>query len=283
MRNKNIASLLREKHKERYLASIFIDKKYRHFIQSLFLFDAEISAISHMVKEAQLGEIRLSYWQEILEGKRMEESKKNPIAKAILLVLRKYNLPPDALIGLLQARRFDLYSDKMANMNNFEIYANKTVSTIYRLGIIIMNEGKELANNRVAEYLGIAEALIGHVRAFAYNRNRGRLFLPQNIFIAAGVDVEQIFTTKNLTQIETALKEIINLASDYSQKAKMEIAKLPANIRSLFILLAILDRQISIIKMAHPNSHSNSIARANNMKDWQKLWLMSKWMLKNSM
>ena len=81
----------------------------------------------------------------------------------------------------------------MPDLATFEGYAGETVSVLYQLAAMILNDGEPVETGDAAGHLGVAHALIGHLRAFGYNASRGRLFLPWSILAANGVHEQEIF------------------------------------------------------------------------------------------
>ena len=98
---------------------------------------------------------------------------------------------PAPLLRLIAARRFDLYDDPMPDLASFEGYAGETVSVLYQLAAMILNGGGPVETGDAAGHLGVAHALIGHLRAFGYNASQGRIFLPWSVFAANGVDARR--------------------------------------------------------------------------------------------
>ncbi len=113
--------------------------------------------------------------------------RQNPLADALLDAIAEYGLPVPALQRLIEARRFDLYDDPMPDVPSFEGYAGETVSVLYQLGAMILNGGRPVEPGDAAGHLGVAHALIGHLRAFGYNAAQGRIFLPWSVLAANGV------------------------------------------------------------------------------------------------
>ncbi len=224
-----------------------------------------------------MGEIRLTYWREILEGKRNSEISNNPIAKEILRVLKDYNLPNSALISLIKARYFDLYSDNMLNMRDFEIYAGKTISILYQYSATILNNGRQIKNGNSAGHLGVAHALIGHLLAFNHNVARKKLFLPLNYFSKANISLREIYAKQRQKDVGNILNSLLIEAKRHLDIAKSEIILLPTHIRPAFAQIAILDRQLANLEQIAMAPYRE----IKNIGEWQKIWCLTKWALKN--
>ena len=243
-----IASYLKKNDIERYFSTLILPKKHQKAAQALFAFNAEVSSISLKVKEPASGEIRLAWWREILEGKREKEAIQNPIASVFLEVFKDYNLPTEPIIKLLEARQFDLYNDKMPNVELFETYAGETNSILYQYVAMILNDGNQIKNGDAAGYIGVAHALIGHVNALGYNAARSRLFLPIDVFKAHGISGQQIFEGKKSKQLDAAIADFCEMAQDHLKKSRAAIKLLPKNTHVAFAYFFVLEKQLNLLK-----------------------------------
>ncbi len=268
MTNEYIQEILKQKDKKRYFLTLIIDKKHQQAVQALYAFNAEISAISHLVKEPNMGKIRLTYWREILEGEAHGEASKNPIASAILRVLKDYNLPSLPLIRLIDARRFDLYNDKMPDMKAFELYSGETTSILFQYVAMMLNDGQELSNGDGAGHLGVADALIGHVMAFEYNLAQQKLYLPLNSFGKVGLSEQQLFADENKQQVRGALINLLDIAQTHLAKAENATKTLARHIRPAFALIKAHKAQIKALK----KSNAKDLHLLKKLPDWKIIW-----------
>ncbi len=276
----DIASFLKIKDKHRYYSTLIIDNKYRSDVQALYAFNAEISAISLRVNEQASGEIRLKFFSDLLEGEGRGDILSNPIASAFLFVVKKYNLAITPLIRLIEARRFDLYSDVMPDIKSFEGYAGETASLLYQYSAMIINNGEPIDNGDAAGHLGVAHALIGHILSLGFNASRGRVFLPFEVFKAHGVSEQQLFEGKASEQLGAAIDSFCEMADEHLSKARLAIKTVPKNTRPAFAYISVLDKQLNILKR---NSNSATLLTQSphslsNMKIMMHLvlWTMSK-------
>lgn len=272
-----IANSLKLKDKQRYYSTLILPKKQQQAVQALYAFNAEISAISHLVKEPQMGEIRLTYWRDILENKAHGDIEKNPIANAVISVLTKYNMPSLPLIRLIEARRFDLYNDKMPSMAQFEGYAGETSSILFQYGAMILNDGQELKSGDVAGHLGVAQALIGHILAFEFNHSQQKLYLPLEHFNKASISEAELFGKEKIDEVGAVLFELLEVAQQHLDKASLAIEKLEQNIRPAFASIIILNKQVKAIRKMGLKPF-NSIKK---LPEWQIIWHLALWTLKN--
>ncbi len=272
-----VAETLRALDRDRYHASLAIPAEKRSAVQALWTFSAEVAAIRERVSEPGPGEIRLQWWVDALEGEGHGDVRRNPIAAALLDAKAEYRLQAGPLLRLLAARRFDLYQDPMPDLETFEGYAGEVASVLYQYAAIILNEGQPVEPGDAAGHLGVADALIGHVRAFGYNASRTQLFLPLPVFDAHGVSEQQIFSGQTTPGLVAARAQLLDLAGEHLEKAGKSISALPKQLRPAFAAIAPLRLQLRRLQSAS----ADAFAAAPPLADWRKIGSIMLWSLSN--
>ncbi len=271
-----VATFLREADRDRYFASLLLTPPERGAIQALYAFAADVAAIRDRAREPAAGEIRLQWWIDALRGEGRGNVRQNPLAAALLDAIARYRLPDGPLLRLLGARRFDLYQDPMPDIASFEGYAGETVSVLYQLAAMVLIGGGEVETGDAAGHLGVAHALVGHLRAFGYNASRGRIFLPMAVFAANGVGDGEILSGTDSEGVRGALAQIAELARDHLDKARLAVTGLPRAARPAFAPIALLPVQLGLVERARA-----PFATAPDVADWRKIAAMTWWAWRN--
>lgn len=238
------AAGLRDLDQDRYTASLMVPAKHRQAMQAIFAFSAEIAAIRERVSEPGPGEIRLQWWIDAIRGEGHGAIASNPVADALLKTLETHELPEGPLLRLLAARRFDLYNDPMPDVGQFEGYAGETASVLYQYAAMILAGRPVDEAADAAGHLGVAQALIGHVRAFAYNAARGQLFLPLSVFTAHGVREVDIHAGVTSGALQASLQQVVELAQHHADKARAAIAGLSPDLKPAFASIALVEKDL---------------------------------------
>jgi phytoene synthase len=267
------AEQLRASDRDRYLATLVLPDKERAAITALYAFNADIASVRDRAKEAAAGEIRLQWWRDALVGEGHGAVRANPLADALLNAVADYGLPVPALIRMVEARRFDLYDDPMPDMATFEGYAGETNSALYQLGAMILNGGRPVEPGDAAGHLGVAHAVIGHLRAFGYNASKGRIILPRDIFAICGVNEADIRAGKDSENLSIALTRFADVATDHLRRADAAIAALPHDLRAVFAPTALLRAQLKRLRFDAP------FAPQPDLADWWKIAVLGWWKL----
>jgi phytoene synthase len=271
------AEALRKGDRDRYLSTLVLTGAHRDAVTALYAFNADVASIRDRVSDPAPGEIRLQWWNDALGGDGHGAVRQNPIADALLATTGRYAIPSGTLLRLIGARRFDLYDDPMPDLESFEGYAGETVSTLYQLAAMILNDGKPIETGDAAGHLGVAHAMIGHIRAFGHFSAQGRIMLPWSIFEANGVREGEIFSGTQSEGVVEALGQIAELASDHLTKAEAAIAALPGPLKPAFAPISVLKAQYRglLQRSAGP------FATPADDADWRKIARLAWWTFRN--
>ncbi len=262
--------------RERYLASLMLAETAREPVQALYAFGAEAARVRELVSEPGPGEIRLQWWVDLLEGTEHGDVRSHPVAGALLEAIDRYDLPSGPLRRLLAARRFDLYDDPMPDIETFEGYAGETNSVLYQFAAMVLNGGNDAGTADAAGHIGVAHALIGHMRALPITAARAQIYLPWSVFAAHGVQEGELFAGQPTEGIQAATAHLRELAGDHLQKADTAISDLPVHIRPVFAPITLLRHQLARL---HEYARLPFITPPDQM-DWIKLARMTWWVLR---
>jgi phytoene synthase len=264
------AEFLKANDRDRYFATLLLGDKHRAAVTALYAFSADVASVRDRAREPAAGEIRLQWWTDALTGDGHGAVRQNPLADALLDAISEYGLPVPPFTRLITARRFDLYDDPMPDVPTFEGYAGETTSALYQLAAMILNGGKPVETGDAAGHLGVAHALIGHLRAFGYYASQGRVFLPWSVFAANGVKEADVFSGTASTGLSAALAQLTELAGEHLRKANAAVRELPAPLRPVLAHRGLLAMQLRRLSLETP------FQRQTDLADWRKivqLWL----------
>jgi phytoene synthase len=268
---------LRTADRDRFLATLVLPADARPAITALYAFNADVAAIRERVSGPQPGEIRLQWWNDALTGQGHGAVRRNPLADALLQTIERYDLPVGTFQRLIGARRFDLYDDPMPDLETFEGYAGETASTLLQLSAMVLNHRQPVERGDAAGHLGVAQAMIGHLRAFSHVSAQGRIMLPLSILEANGVREGEIFAGQESEGLHAALGQVAELAQGHLDKARKAIAALPPSLRPAFAVIALLEAQLA----AWQNKSTGPYAAPPDDPDWRKIARLAWWALRN--
>lgn len=267
------AEALRAGDRDRYLATLVLPAAARDGVTAILAFNADVAAIRERVSGPAPGEIRLQWWNDALSGDGHGAVEQNPLADALLKTLKQYDLPPGTLLRLIGARRFDLYDDPMPDLESFEGYAGETASTLLQLSAMILNGGAAVEPGDAAGHLGVAQAMVGHLRAFGLFASQGRIMLPWSILEANGVREREVFSGTDSEGLREALAQIAELAQGHIELARVAIAALPLSLRPAFALFPVVEAQLQRWRASGASPFAAPVDEA----DWRKILRIVWW------
>jgi len=179
--------LVRAGDKDRFLANLFAPADKRPHLMALHAFDLEIARVREAVSEPRLGEIRLQWWLDTLDGIYAGEPVAHPVAEALARAIEIGSLPKEALRNLILARRFDLYDDPMPSLADLEGYLGETQSALIQIAALILAGPAAQAAAAAAGLAGVAWGLAGLLRARPIHSARGQNYLPPELDAAGAI------------------------------------------------------------------------------------------------
>jgi phytoene synthase len=228
------AEVVRNADRDRFIGSLFAPPQHRNALYALYAFNSEIACVRDLAREVMPGEIRLQWWREVLQGERGGEARASPVAAAVLDTAEKYRLPIDEMLDLIEARRFDLYSEPMLTIAQLENYAVKTSSAVIKMAAQILGTDVSAA----ARPAGVASAITGFLAALPNHTARGQLFLPLQLLERHGLTPEDVLARVRSASLNAAVAELCNRARDQLDAAVAMLDALPREALPAFLYLA---------------------------------------------
>lgn len=233
-----VTALTRKGDRTRYFATLFAPASKRADLFALYGFAAEIARIPDQVREASLGEIRLQWWLDAIEGRGDQTGALSPALRAIGDVIDRYSLPVQAFAAMIEARRTDLYANPPETIVDLEGYLGETESVLFQMAAIVFGaEGPETAE--AAGHAGVAFGLAQRMARLAADRALGRTILPAEVLASEGLAPADIYANRSTEPLQRAIGKIISLARDHLQRAHQHLGAVPERSRPAFLPLAI--------------------------------------------
>lgn len=231
-------ALARAGEPDRYVAATLAPAAHRAALIAIAAFAADLRRIPSAVKEPMMGEIRLQWWRDAIEGfKGGAAASGHPVADALRDAVRRSDLPTEALSAMTEARAFDLYPDTMPDRGAFEGYITKTEAVPFMLALSVLGMGSSQA-----ALLGeMAGAAYGRARLLAelpYRLQRRRHPLPLDLLAAHGVDADALLAGVVTPPIRAALGEIVSDVRSAYEPLRSRWRELPRDQRTALLPIA---------------------------------------------
>jgi phytoene synthase len=243
------AELVRGHDFGRYASTLFVPAAPRRALLAIYAFNVEISRVREQVSQPLPGEIRLQWWTDMLAGTAHGGIEGNPVAVEVLLAIRNWRLPVERLSRLIDEHQFDLYNDPMPTKAALEGYINDTSSALFSLGAGIAGAQSDEIEH-LARHAGLAQGLARVITALPLDASRRQLFVPLQLLERHGSDIEEVFAGKETPKLRAALDQLIGEARQHLTTALGLLANAPAQVRPVFLPLALVARDLKRMSRA---------------------------------
>lgn len=264
-------ALVRADDRDHYLAALFAPAPLRHHLFALAAFNTELGRIADHVREPMLGEVRLQWWRDAIDGVAAGEAARSPVANAFVTTVRQCGLPSDVLHALMDARAFDFYREPMATLAQLERYLDGTAVSLARLAVKILGGGASPEMARAVAHAGRAYASAGLLRSFAPNAARGRIYLPPlDVLTRHGADAATVTSGTATPHLLAALREMRDLARFHLTEANELLALLPKKVLPAFLPLRLVPDYLARMERGDYDPFHTLV----EMPPWKKPWLL---------
>jgi phytoene synthase len=260
-------NLVRAADKDRFLAGLFAPAEKRRDLFALYAFNAEVAGVQGKIREPLAGEVRLQYWHDLVAG--AGEPGANPVALALLETVQRRALPRQLLLDLLEARRFDVYDETFATRADLEDYASKTSSAVIELALRILSDPGD-THLDLARSAGIAYAIGGLARSFAFHASRGKIFIPEEILNVHGPARADILFGRSSDEVRAALADFRQQARGHLDRIRNGVAELPDRLVPSLLQVALVGAYLARMQRADYEPFRTAV----EVPQWRKQWLL---------
>ncbi len=140
----DLDALIRRVDPDRWLSSRFIgDAERRADVVAIYAYDHELARAPKVTSNALLGEIRLTWWREMLdEAYEGRPVRRHPTAQALAAAIARRNLPREPLEAMIDARYRELDATPMKPNEALE-WARDTGGRAAELAAMILAPGSD--------------------------------------------------------------------------------------------------------------------------------------------
>ncbi|WP_230531977.1 phytoene/squalene synthase family protein [Microvirga roseola] len=263
-------ALVREGDPDRFWSTLFAPADKRPHLHALYAFNFEIARVREAVREALMGEIRLQWWRDALQGEMRGDVRANPVAAALDDTIVKFRLPHQSLVDLIDARIFDLYEDPMPSLNDLEGYCGETSSSLIQLSSIILAGGSDTGTADASGHAGVAYGITGLLRAFPWHARQGRVYVPADILARHGVVRDDVVAGRGGPGLAAALADLRAVARRHLEQARTLRATIPAAAEPAFRPLALVEPYLRAMERRDYDPFQTPV----ELPQWRRIWAL---------
>jgi phytoene synthase len=213
------ANQVRQRDYDRYLCALFAPEEARRAIFAVLAFNAEIARTREAVSEPILGQIRLQWWRDAVEGIYSGTPQRHQVIQPLARAINRFGLPQASFNALLEGRLLDLQDEPPASLAALEDYAEATSSRVTELMLNCL----EVAQPPILEagrHVGIAWALTGLLRAVPFHAAHRRVLLPLDRLAAAGLSPDDVTGGRKSEALAAVVAGIAGRAREHLRQAR---------------------------------------------------------------
>ena len=264
---------LKEGARDQWLASLFAPAERRPHLIALYAFAHEIERIADIVRDPMPGEIRLQWWRDALGAGSEAGGQGHPVASALGETIRRFKLPVQAFLDLIDAHTFDLYRDPMPDTATFEGYCGECFAAPIRLATLILADGADPGGAEACGHAGVALGIMHMLRRFAWDASKGRVFVPGDVLARHGVGAADVIAGVSSPPLLAALSEMRALARGHVDKARAHLAGAATTTRPAFLNLALVEPSLRLTEKPGYNPYRTP----QDLPQWRAQWALWRW------
>lgn len=190
----------------RFAALMAAPPSARTPLATLYAFNLEIARAPWVTKEPMIAEMRLQWWRDALEDAANGTVRAHEVMAPLADLITRQSLPLDTLDRMVEARRWDIYSEPFTDQTAFDDYLMDTAGGLMWLSAKALGAGA--ASEPAVRDFGWATGLAAFLQAVPDLVDRGRIPLldGRDEGVAA-------LATRGLARLATARAALIDTAA----------------------------------------------------------------------
>lgn len=272
MKGLSACGALVERHdRDRYLASLFAPEAEREQLFALYAFNHEVAKTAEVVSEPMLGQIRLQWWRESLEGIYSGSPRQHEVVLPLARGIEAKGLQRDLLEQMIDAREFDLEGAPPADLDALRVYAEGTSTALLRLALQVL-EAEDAASREAAEHLGPAWAYLGLLRALPLHARQKRCYLPSDLCADAGVDLQEVFELRSSPALQRVTGVLLDAAEQYLKAARRRAREVPRRALPALLPARLCDLYLKRLRKAGGDPFAAAVQAPAPGRVWRLAW-----------
>jgi NADH dehydrogenase [ubiquinone] 1 alpha subcomplex assembly factor 6 len=205
---------------ERFLISLFAADEDREALHALYAFNLELARIAGLVSEPLLGQVRLQWWREAIEGIYAGAPRRHEVVLALSDAVHERGLPREMFETMITGREIELDSEPPGTMKQLESYLRATSGELVAAGLLIVGVGDGDDLMEAGRRAGIARGYLTVIRALRSQAGRHHPLIPGEILSRHGMTPEHIAQGQASSTLPKAIEELSHRAQDHLMQAR---------------------------------------------------------------
>ncbi|XP_029638160.1 NADH dehydrogenase (ubiquinone) complex I, assembly factor 6 isoform X1 [Octopus sinensis] len=267
-------NMVRKTDFENYLCTLLYPKSIRTSAFGLRAFNAEIAQVKDLTTDPRIGEIRLKYWQDVVNEIYQGKLPHLPVGQELARAVQKHNLSKHWLLRLIDARFTSLKENPFTSIKNMEDYAEKTVSSLHYLLLECLGI-KNVHADHVSSHIGKAYGIITQLRGVPYHGSKRKVYLPLDVLIKHQVSEEAIVRGRDDQKVKDVIYDIASAAHQHLKLARDLKQHITKEMLPVFLSTVICEEYLNKLQKVDFHVFHPRLQQRDNLLP-VKLWLQTK-------
>ncbi|WP_420429275.1 phytoene/squalene synthase family protein [Kordiimonas sp.] len=218
--------MVRDDDIERYYSTLFAPSERQADLWAIYAFNQEVAKTRESVSEPMIGEIRLQWWREALEGITAGTPREHPVVQALAAV-PNFTQISFHLQQVIEGRAQDLYGEGDVSFKALKSYSEQTGGTLSKAAGLALAPDASPNTLDGLNASGCAWAMLGIIRALPFQLTDNKEF---SVFGELGQSLSGLKKGDIAIRLQPMLDEMTAYVSDQlrlSEKASTEKAARP--------------------------------------------------------
>ncbi len=258
--------------RDRYLSALFAPADRRADLLALYAFNLEVAKTREAVSEAMLGQIRLQWWREAIDGIYAGTPRNHQIVLALAAAVERHGLPREPFERLIDARELDLDDRPFRSLQDMVDYSDASSATLLQLGARVLGEAGDEASDDGLWGIGVGYAVAGLLRALPFQLRTRRSMLPADVLQRHGVSDRVLFSLKPCPELNAAVTEIADKARDHLEVAKTRRPHMPRRWRAVRMLALVAQAHLDALERTGHDVYNPRLGRVSDTLGLRLSW-----------
>lgn len=261
--------IVRDLDRDRYLTAVIAPPEIREALFALYAFNVEVAKTREMVSEPMMGQIRLQWWRDSIDGVYEGNERRHEVVTPLGKTVRRHGLERDEFFHIIDSRERDLAEAPPATLAELERYAEDSAGTLLLLALRIAVPGSPGEAEKAARDIGTAWALIGIARAVPFLARSRTTLLPDDLVAETGVEKGLLWELKAHPGLSRAVEILCAKATERLRAARAVRRDVPKPALPILRSTAILDSHLKVLKRADHNPFDARVVLGSPLRQWR--------------
>jgi phytoene synthase len=230
-------------------------------ISALYAFNAELAQIRERISDPAAGEVRLAWWEQVIDGIYTGEVINAPVPQGLARAVEAGDIPRHTLLNMIEARRFDLFDDPMPDLNTLEGYLGETASALIQMSALVLAGYDALECAEVSGLAGVASGLAGVMRSLPVHRARGQCYVPVAMLEKQGLQPSHVLAGRDGAEMELVLLELVAHAQRRLAEARKSAAQVPEQALAAYLPASLTEVYLNRLRKARTAMLTRVVSR----------------------